>query len=63
MNTEPILFKLHGPVALLTLDEALDTAGQFQGLAHHTENHAEAVTAFFEKRAPVYGREFAAGRG
>ena len=46
-----------------TLDEALDTAGQFQGLAHHTEDHAEAVAAFFEKRAPVFGRAFAAGRG
>ena len=63
MNTDPILFELRGPVALLTLDEALETAGQFQGLAHHTEDHAEAVTAFFQKRAPVFGREFAAGRG
>lgn len=39
-----------------TLDEALDTAGRFQGLAHHTADHTEAVTAFFEKRAPVFGR-------
>lgn len=38
-----------------TLDEALDAAGHFQGLAHHTADHAEAVTAFFEKRAPVFG--------
>ena len=37
-----------------TLDEALDTAGRFQGLAHHTADHAEAVAAFFEKRAPVF---------
>lgn len=37
-----------------TLDEALDTAGQFQGLAHHTADHTEAVTAFFEKRAPAF---------
>ncbi len=35
-----------------TLDEALDSAGRFQGLAHHTEEHAEALAAFFEKRAP-----------
>jgi enoyl-CoA hydratase/carnithine racemase len=38
-----------------TLDEALDTAGRFQGLAHHTADHTEAVTAFFEKRSPVFG--------
>jgi enoyl-CoA hydratase/carnithine racemase len=38
-----------------TLDEALDTAGRFQGLAHHTADHTEAVAAFFEKRAPVFG--------
>ncbi|HSV80565.1 MAG TPA: enoyl-CoA hydratase-related protein [Ramlibacter sp.] len=37
-----------------TLDEALDAAGRLQGLAHHTRDHAEAVTAFFEKRAPVF---------
>jgi 2-(1,2-epoxy-1,2-dihydrophenyl)acetyl-CoA isomerase len=41
-----------------TLDEALDAAGHFQGLAHQTEDHAEAVQAFFDKRAPVFGREF-----
>jgi len=39
-----------------TLDEALDTAGRYQGQAHHTADHAEAVAAFFEKRAPVFGR-------
>ena len=39
-----------------SLDEALDTAGRFQGLAHHTADHTEAVTAFFEKRVPVFGR-------
>lgn len=38
-----------------TLDESLDLAGVFQGQAHHTVDHAEAVTAFFEKRAPVFG--------
>jgi 2-(1,2-epoxy-1,2-dihydrophenyl)acetyl-CoA isomerase len=37
-----------------TLDEALDTAGRLQGLAHHTADHSEAVTAFFEKRPPVF---------
>jgi 2-(1,2-epoxy-1,2-dihydrophenyl)acetyl-CoA isomerase len=37
-----------------TLDEALDAAGRLQGLAHHTADHAEAVAAFFEKRAPRF---------
>ena len=37
-----------------TLDEALDHAGHFQGLAHHTADHAEAVAAFFEKRRPAF---------
>ncbi|TFZ01269.1 crotonase/enoyl-CoA hydratase family protein [Ramlibacter rhizophilus] len=37
-----------------TLDEALDAAGRLQGLAHHTRDHAEAVAAFFDKRAPVF---------
>jgi enoyl-CoA hydratase/carnithine racemase len=37
-----------------TLDEALDHAGHFQGLAHQTADHAEAVAAFFEKRNPVF---------
>jgi enoyl-CoA hydratase/carnithine racemase len=41
-----------------TLDEALCSAGQFQGLAHHTADHREAVAAFFEKRTPVFGCEF-----
>ncbi len=38
-----------------TLDDALDNAGRLQGLAHHTADHAEAVAAFFDKRAPVFG--------
>ena len=37
-----------------TLNEALDYAGRYQGLAHHTADHTEAVTAFFEKRPPVF---------
>lgn len=40
-----------------TLDHALDSAGTFQGMAHHTADHAEAVAAFFEKRTPVFGKE------
>jgi 2-(1,2-epoxy-1,2-dihydrophenyl)acetyl-CoA isomerase len=37
-----------------TLHEALEAARGLQGLAHHTRDHAEAITAFFEKRAPVF---------
>ena len=37
-----------------TLDEALDSAGLWQGQAHHTADHAEAVAAFFDKRPPVF---------
>lgn len=39
-----------------TLDQALDSAGRLQGLAHQTADHAEAVKAFFEKRPPVFGQ-------
>lgn len=46
-----------------TLDQALDSAGQFQGLAHHTADHAEAVSAFFEKRAPAFGKDGASQPG
>ena len=38
-----------------TLDEALDSAGHFQGLAHHTADHSEAIAAFFGKRTPLFG--------
>ena len=37
-----------------TLDEALDEAGRLQGLAHQTQDHAEALAAFFDKRAPQF---------
>jgi enoyl-CoA hydratase/carnithine racemase len=43
-----------------TLDESLDTAAQFQGLAHQTADHAEAIQAFFDKRPPLFGRQFTA---
>jgi 2-(1,2-epoxy-1,2-dihydrophenyl)acetyl-CoA isomerase len=33
-----------------SLDQALDRAGQLQGLAHQTADHMEALNAFFEKR-------------
>lgn len=37
-----------------TLSEALEAAAHFQGQAHHTADHAEAVASFFEKRPPVF---------
>jgi enoyl-CoA hydratase/carnithine racemase len=39
-----------------TLDDALDSAARLQGQAHHTDDHAEAVAAFFAKRTPAFGR-------
>ena len=40
-----------------TLDQALDTAGANQGLAHQSRDHAEAVAAFLEKRRPQFTGE------
>jgi enoyl-CoA hydratase/carnithine racemase len=37
-----------------TLQQALVEASRLQGLAHQTPDHAEAVAAFFEKRAPKF---------
>jgi len=37
-----------------SLDGALALAGRFQGAAHQTADHAEALAAFFEKRAPEF---------
>ena len=37
-----------------SLDQALDQGGIYQGQAHHTDDHAEAVASFFEKRPPIY---------
>ena len=36
------------------LPDFLDLCASFQAMAHHTEDHHEAVEAFLEKRAPVY---------
>lgn len=36
------------------LDTLLELSAAFQALAHETEDHAEAVDAFIEKRAPVF---------
>lgn len=36
------------------LDTLLEMAAAFQALAHQTDDHREAVSAFLEKRAPVF---------
>ena len=36
------------------LDTILEMAAAFQSLAHQTDDHREAVSAFLEKRAPVF---------
>jgi enoyl-CoA hydratase/carnithine racemase len=36
------------------LPDFLDLCATFQAMAHHTEDHLEAVSAFVEKRDPVY---------
>lgn len=37
-----------------TLSDFLDLCACFQGMAHHTNDHAEAINAFMEKRSGVY---------
>lgn len=37
-----------------SLDQALSDAGRFQGLAHHTADHVEALQAMAEKRTPRF---------
>ena len=36
------------------LKDFLDVCAGYQALAHHTEDHREALEAFFEKRTPRY---------
>ncbi|MBN8891494.1 MAG: enoyl-CoA hydratase [Bordetella sp. SCN 68-11] len=38
----------------MELAEHLELAAMVQGMCHQTEDHAEAVAAFLEKRSPVY---------
>ncbi len=38
----------------MRLDSLLELSAAFQSLAHHTEDHHEAVAAALEKRAPIY---------
>lgn len=37
-----------------TFDTVMELSASMQALAHHTEDHLEAVNAFFEKRPPVF---------
>lgn len=37
-----------------TLPSLLQLSAAFQDMAHHTEDHREAISAFFEKRPPTY---------
>lgn len=36
------------------LSDFLDLCACYQGMAHHTDDHTEAINAFLEKRIPVY---------
>jgi enoyl-CoA hydratase/carnithine racemase len=38
----------------MRLDSLLELSAAYQALAHHTQDHLEAVNAFLEKRAPSY---------
>lgn len=38
----------------LTLEQTLELSAAYQALAHSTDDHAEAIDAFIEKRPPVY---------
>ncbi len=37
-----------------SFDNIMEQSASMQALAHHTEDHAEAVGAFLDKRSPVY---------
>ena len=37
-----------------SFDTVMELSASMQALAHHTEDHAEAVSAFLDKRTPVY---------
>lgn len=38
----------------MRLDSLLELSAAYQALAHHTQDHAEAVDAFVEKREPNF---------
>lgn len=37
-----------------SFDNIMEQSASMQALAHHTEDHAEAVSAFLDKRSPVF---------
>lgn len=37
-----------------SFDTVMDMSASYQALAHHTDDHMEALDAFFEKRSPSY---------
>jgi enoyl-CoA hydratase/carnithine racemase len=37
-----------------SFDQVMELSAAMQALAHHTEDHHEAVNAFFEKRPPTF---------
>jgi enoyl-CoA hydratase/carnithine racemase len=39
----------------MKLGPLLELSAAYQALAHHTEDHAEAVEAFLDKRPPRFG--------
>jgi len=38
----------------MRLDSLLELSAAYQALAHHTEDHLEAVNAFLDKRTPDF---------
>jgi len=46
--------RLLGAARRMELPEFLDLCASFQGMAHHTDDHEEAVTALLEKRPGRY---------
>lgn len=42
---------------MATFDQIMDLSANMQALAHQTRDHAEAVSAFLDKRAPTYTGE------
>ena len=38
----------------MPLDQFLDTCAVYQGVAHQTEDHQEALASFFEKRTGTF---------
>lgn len=41
----------------MRLDSLLELSAAYQSIAHHTEDHSEAVSAFLEKRTPNYNNK------